>query len=288
MDTLLAVLIVIVIIFAVAGILVMSVIQVIHKIERAASSKAIQFVGDMAQELLSGDAADLSHDLMSNRQPRSISDLTSVYAPVIARDFPDLNVNQLISAAENKLCSALMAIQETSSQSMDSKDDVSESASTEDNISGADENGRHVFLGATPDFAAQIQRHLESLASDNREEYFQRVKIHRTGINSYIKNAGTCVITLQTAIEYLHYIKQNGMVVSGSEQTMEQARYNLSLIYVQDESRLASSETNAVGVTCPNCGAPVRGLGQKTCEYCGSSVHSIDIRIWRMNKFIQS
>lgn len=288
MDTLLVILIIIVIIAAVVGTLVMSVIRAIHSIERAASSKAIQLVGDMAQELLSGDTADLSLELMATQKPRSISDMTSVYAPQLSRDFPDLNVNQLISAAENKLCSALMAIQETSTLGIDNRDDISESASAEENFSGADEHGRPVFLGATPDFAAQIQRHIESLASENKEEYFRRVKIHKTGINSYSRNAGTCVITLQTAIEYLHYIKQNGMVVSGSEQTLEQARYDLSLIYVQDESRLQSSETTAVGVTCPNCGAPVRGLGQRICEYCGSAMQSIDIRIWRMNKFIQS
>jgi len=288
MDTLLVILIIIVIIVAAVGILVMNVIRAIHKIERAASSKAIQLVGDMAQELLSGDVGDLSQELMANQKPRSISDMTSAYAPQLYRDFPDLNVNQLISAAENKLCSALMAIQETSAQGIDNRDDISESASVKENFFGADEHDRPVFLGATPDFAAQIQRHIESRASENKEEYFQRVKIHRTGINSYSKTAGTCVITLQTAIEYLHYIKQNGMIVSGSTQTLEQARYDLSLLYVQDESRLQSSETTAMGVTCPNCGAPVRGLGQRICEYCGSAMQSIDIRIWRMNKFIQS
>ena len=26
---------------------------------------------------------------------------------------------------------------------------------------------------------------------------------------------------------------------------------------------------SAVGTTCPNCGAPVRSLGAKKCEYCG-------------------
>jgi len=96
------------------------------------------------------------------------------------------------------------------------------------------------------------------------------------------------VITLQTAIEYLHYIKQNGIVVSGSQQTIEQDRYNLSIIYVYDVSLLPSSATNVVGINCPNCGAPVKGLGNKHCEFCGSAIQAIDIRIWRINQFTLS
>jgi len=135
---------------------------------------------------------------------------------------------------------------------------------------------------------AQIQRTIASLAVDGRIEYFEKIKIHRTGIKSYQKNAGTCVITLQTAIEYLHYIKQNGIVVSGSQQTFEQDRYDLSIIYIQDASQLPSYATNAISINCPNCGAPVKGLGNKHCDYCGSAIQAIDIRIWRINQFTLS
>ena len=36
---------------------------------------------------------------------------------------------------------------------------------------------------------------------------------------------------------------------------------------------------------CPNCGAPMKGLGQQICEYCGSPVVPVDTRVWRMVRF---
>lgn len=285
MDSLIIFLIIAVIIAIAAGTVVLNVIRAIRSIKRAAGSQAVQLAGKLAEELLSGNAGDLPLDITS-RQPRSISDMTSVYAPAIARDFPDLNLKQLISSAENKLYSALVAVMKGTAGS-DPQPGSFEDFSGDDTVSG-EENNEHLFLGATPDFAAQIQRQTDALNAEDRAEYFERIKVHKTGIYSYQKTAGTCVLTLQTAIEYLHYVKQNGVVVSGSQQVPEQARYNIILFYVQDTSRLASSATSAVGVTCPNCGAAVRGLGQRQCEYCGTALQAIDIRIWRINQFIQS
>ena len=288
MDPLVVTLIVIGIVLLVTGALVVNVLRVIRSLRSAVNSKAVQIVSEMAEELLSGNAGNISADLLNSQHPRSISDMTSVYAPMLAGDFPDLNLKQLISSAENKLCSALYAIQEGSADSVDLQTGTREYASDEESNPGAEEKEDHLFLGATPDYAAQIQRQIADLAAEDRIEYFEKVKIHRTGINAYQKNAGTCVITLQTAIEYLHYIKQNGIVVSGSQQTIEQDRYNLSIIYVYDVSLLPSSATNVVGINCPNCGAPVKGLGNKHCEFCGSAIQAIDIRIWRINQFTLS
>ncbi len=287
MDVLIGILIVIVILIFVVGILVMNVIRAVRAFRSAANSKAVQIAAEMAQEILSGDAGDISIDLLSSQKPRSISDMTSVYAPSIARDFPDLNLKQLISSAGDKLCAALYAIMEGTSDGSGLPSSAA-GFSGDESLSGESGHDGYLYLGATSAFAAQIQRQIEALTAEDKNEYFERVRIHKTGIKSYTKNAGTCSITLQTAIEYLHYITQNGVVVSGSRQTVEQARYDISLIYVHDESMLASSQTTAVSVTCPNCGAPARGLGLRACEYCGSALETIDIRIWRINQFTLS
>ena len=34
--------------------------------------------------------------------------------------------------------------------------------------------------------------------------------------------------------------------------------------------------------TCPNCGAPIKNLGAKFCEYCGSAVEVINSRVWSL------
>jgi len=287
MDPIIVFLIIVVIVVVVVGVLVMNVIRAVQNLRRAAGSQAAQMVGKLAEELLSGNADGISIDLTS-QEPRSISDMISVYAPAIAKDFPDLNIRQLISSAENKLYAALYAISEGTAAQAGDRAATGDFSSDEEIVPGEDKIKDDFFLGATPDFAAQIQRQIDSLIQSDRTEHFERIKIHRSGIHLYQKNAGTCAITLQTAIEYLHYIKQNGVVISGSQQVPEQARYNISLIYVQDMSRLSSSSTNAVGVTCPNCGAPVRGLGHRQCEYCGSAIQAIDMRIWRINQFTLS
>lgn len=42
---------------------------------------------------------------------------------------------------------------------------------------------------------------------------------------------------------------------------------------------------SAVGTTCPNCGAPVKNLGAKKCEYCGSYIEPVNIKVWKLQNF---
>lgn len=274
-----------VIILAVFGTAAFLVLRAVHAARRAADSLAGQVAAGIAKEILTDEKGNLSLnlDLVHTQPPRSISDMTSLYAPMIARDFPDMNIRQIISAAENKLIETLTAIGEGPVRG--SADNAAGPGT--DSGYAAFPNGQDASfsLGVTQEFDVRVQRRIESLRSENKEEHFEGIRIHKTGINKYTNEAGTCVIMLQTAVEYLHYITQNGSVASGSPEVPEQARYNLELIYIADENRLASPSATSVGINCPNCGAPVRGVGQKRCEYCGTALHTIDIRIWRMNGY---
>jgi len=267
----------------------LTVRAVVQSVRRSADSLAGKLVGELAEKILSGESGSESILLSASRQARSISDMTSVYAPAIAVDFPDMNLKQLISAAENKLCSALYAIQAGSAEAIGVQNPT-QSVPTAEDVSFPDEKeGSAPFLlGVTPEYAALIQRKVDALSTEGKIEVFERIHVYRSGIYEYEKKAGTCQITLQTAIEYLHYIKQNGTVVSGSQQSLEQARYNLYLICVQDESQLPSGQTTAIGMNCPNCGASVKVMGNKKCDYCGAALQGIDIRVWRMNQFAES
>ena len=51
---------------------------------------------------------------------------------------------------------------------------------------------------------------------------------------------------------------------------------------VQDADRLHNRAT-ALGVNCPNCGAPVKTLGEKFCQFCGTAIKEINIRSWKFN-----
>lgn len=261
----------------------------INAFRSASNSLAGKIIGGIADELLSGASGSESLHLTPSPQARSISDMTAVYSAAIASDFPDLNLKQLISAAENKLCTALYAIQAGSAEAMGLQN-LTRIGTEDDKVTAReDKNSNDPFLlSVTTEYAALIQRKMDALRSEGKMEVFERVHIHRSGIHKYEKIAGTCQITLQTAIEYLHYIKQNGKVVAGSQQTVEQARYNLYLICVYDVSQLPSEQTTAIAMNCPNCGGTVKVLGSKKCEYCGSALQGIDIRVWRMNQFSES
>ena len=61
-----------------------------------------------------------------------------------------------------------------------------------------------------------------------------------------------------------------------------QPRYDMEWIYIQDAERYGQAAGGAVGVSCPNCGAPIKNLGAKFCEYCGSAVEVINSRVWSL------
>lgn len=189
--------------------------------------------------------------------PKSVSGMTKVFLPQIQRDFPEFNWKEFQQKTENMVKSALRAI------------DARDEALLED---------------ASQELHRQITLRIAELKGEGKREYFRDITIHRTEIAHYQKEGGTCVILVQSAVGCLHYVENEaGEVVSGSRERKVQTKYNTELVYVQDVSKLADGAT-AVGVTCPNCGAPVTRLGSKFCEYCGAGLREVSVRVWSLNK----
>lgn len=69
-------------------------------------------------------------------------------------------------------------------------------------------------------------------------------------------------------------------VVRGSDHILEQSRYNVDLVYIQNRDLAKGNTDGALGVTCPNCGAPITNLGAKFCEYCGAGVMELNVHAW--------
>ena len=112
-----------------------------------------------------------------------------------------------------------------------------------------------------------------------------RIEMNRSEISNYEKKQGKCIITFQSAVEHLHYKKKDGTVVSGDENRLEQTKYNVEVMYIQDE-KIAKID-NAVGTTCPHCGAPVTNLGAMYCEYCGLAITPINLKVWTLHRFYE-
>ena len=70
------------------------------------------------------------------------------------------------------------------------------------------------------------------------------------------------------------------MCFQGSDRTLEQSRYNIDLVYIQNRDLAKGNTDGALGITCPNCGAPITNLGAKFCEYCGAGVVELNVHAW--------
>ena len=200
---------------------------------------------------------DMMTDELANR-PKSVSGMTSLLLPKINKDFPDFNYDEIKVRAENILVSYFNAI---------------------------DKEDPELAKEAGNDIMWQIKSYLEGLNHNNKREHFEEPTVHKTEITSYVKSEGRCTITLQSAAGFYHYITDStGGVVSGSKEHLYQTRYNISLFYIQDRELVENDIDGVLGLHCPNCGAPVKSLGAKNCEYCGSFVQEINIHSWTFEK----
>lgn len=236
----------------------------------------------IANELHASNKTLRDVDLSIESEPKSVSDLSSALIPSIARDFPELNIRQMISACEQLLVTYLNDIRTGSSSE---PGEANGAAGTL--YSDGPDNGE-LPIRVTDAFRAGLRQQIDNLKEQGKSEYFSGMKIHRTGIRSYEKKSGTRAITFQTALEYLHYIKQNDSVIFGDPNVSRQARYNIEVIYIMDENKLAMRDTNSFGMVCQSCGAPVRTLGNKNCEFCGVSLTPVDMRLWRADRITES
>ena len=174
------------------------------------------------------------------------------------RDFPDFNWSEFKHKAENMLTSALLAI----------------SSEQPEKLVDASEDVKNQVLNIIADNqAAQVR------------EVYNNIKIHQTEISNYRKDKGNCIIVIQSAVEYYHYKVSGDHVTEGSKERKVQTKYNVELLYVQDGEE--KEFDNAFTTTCPQCGAPVRGLGNMICEYCGAHVVPINTKVWSLHKLYQ-
>lgn len=192
--------------------------------------------------------------------PRSLPAMTKIYLPQISSDFPEFNYTEYKQKSENLLKSYLLAI---------SAKDISK------------------LVNASPEIEEQVMSIITDLEASSLTEHFNEICIHRTEITRYIKENGVCTVFLQSAIEFFNYLTNDntGAVTSGSETLKKQTVYETELTYVQDVSKIGNAgDDKAMGLNCPNCGAPITSVGQKVCAYCGSGIKEINIYSWSFNK----
>lgn len=190
--------------------------------------------------------------------PKSVSGMTRIFQPQIQRDFPDFHLEQFKNKVENLLVAVLEAV---TTERIDLQEEVS------------------------LELITQVENCIAANRAAGIREVYSDIKVHRTEISDYRKKEGTCTIIFQSAVEYYHYREKDGQLVDGNRERKEQTKYNTELLYIQDE-KLAKAG-NAVGTTCPNCGAPITELGRMRCEYCGAAVTPINLKVWTFHQIYE-
>ena len=177
---------------------------------------------------------------------KSIASMESVYIDRIKNDFPDLNMNELKSKAEANIMNVLDTIESKNIDHLKNKNEK---------------------------IVAYTQHKIDDLK--DKKVDIDNINIHKTLLNKYDVNNGIATITFASSLEYFY---KKGSEIGHKIQT----RFKTEFIYIIDASKLHNN-VKGLGLNCPNCGAPVKTLGHKHCEYCNSGVIEIVKKVWVIN-----
>lgn len=185
--------------------------------------------------------------------PKSVSSATGLYLPRIVRDFPGFHYDEMKERAQNVLVSYLHSI---------------------------DRQDAAILSEGTQELKDRLSMRISMLKSQDIREHYENIRIHQTEIHQYRKEKGRCSIIFQSAVEYKHYSEQQGKIIAGRNDLKSQEKYNIRMIYIQDRDIMEDTRDTALGLNCPNCGAPLSSLGAKVCAYCDTPLIEFNIRIW--------
>jgi hypothetical protein len=187
---------------------------------------------------------------------RSLSGMTSLLLPRIRADFPEFNEQELYAKIEKNLRTIFESIE---------KKDVSKVLD--------------LYLLET-----SLKHTIEDYADSNIEVNYDDLKFHKYAISQYLKKDGIATITVCVALEYYYQKKKDGKMIEDFTNYKNQTRYRCNYIYIYDSTKVKDS-TKVLAINCPNCGAVIKSLGHKYCDYCGAGVKEVNLKSWELSSY---
>lgn len=181
--------------------------------------------------------------------PKSLSSMDSVYLEQIKKDFPDCNINELKRVSEALIFSFFKAVEDKDITLLNNKNE-------------------------------KIKEYCLKLINDNKgkDVKYRDLKIHKTVLSKYEKAKGIATIYFSSSFQYEY--------VEDGKSKKVQDRAKVEFIYVIDSNLVAESK-KALGINCPNCGSPIKSLGEAKCSYCGTNAILLIKKVWTCNDFFR-
>ena len=199
------------------------------------------------------EAIEMS-EITDSETPKTVYSMENVYLEQIKKDFPQLNINELKSSAEMNIRNILHAIETKDTKELQNKND-------------------------------KIYAYVTSKIEDLKDDKFicDNINFHKTVLSRYEKKDEVATMEFQTSLEY--FTREKKKKIGRKKQT----RFKTQFIHVIDAKMYGEHKIRILGLNCPNCGAPIKDIDAKGCEYCSGSLikpaSGVEFvkRIWFLN-----
>ena len=222
------------------------VVNIKNKITSALSKLGFNNIEQMASEIKKGEIEAIT-------TPKHAPGMTKLLIPKIVKDFPNFNEKELFNKVETSL---LLIFNSLENKKI--------------------ENSEELIL-----MKEKLKEKINDMKENNINEKYYDIKFHNHALKYYKKDSSTLNITVSTSLEYFYVKKQNNKIVTDYTKYKKQTLYTIEFIYVYDPNKI-SKHQNLIGINCPNCGAPVKDLGNKVCRYCNSGLEDINLKSWHI------
>lgn len=237
-------------------ILILILVLIIKKIKKS-------FSNSLFGQIISAAKNAKNIEMQEYQRKKDVCGMTSLVEPRICEDFSDFSKSLLYSKVESNLRKIFNALENKNIDIIKSDREL-----------GFIKN--------------EIEQKIEDLKSMNKSIKYDGVKFHRHALKKYTKQNGVATVQISSTLEY-YYSEIGNDTIELSKKfngLKKQTRYTTEFVYVYDESNF-NSEQVAFGINCKNCGAPLKSLESKNCEFCGTYMEPINLKSWYMSHYIE-
>ncbi len=182
--------------------------------------------------------------------------MTDFLVPKIIADFPSFSQSELYNKVETGLLAIFESLENKCISKSDELDLIKE----------------------------KITKIINDYKQNKIDVKYEDVIFHKHAIKSYNKDSGVLSIVVSTSLEYFYEKRQNNKIMIKKNDYKRQTSYTTELIYIYDPDNYDKNKS-LIGINCPNCGAPVKMLGEKRCRYCNSSLEDINLKSWHISSY---